>query len=181
MKKSLSNKPYLLPMMTDLVPISTLFVGLNGLIAFALSYIAASERVKTRVWHGESKDDVVMQVDPLMNPSPWVLAIERLTRRQLEKSEVDAGALQRKVRAHGNFAEYVPHGLLFVVVLELMQAQSWLIWLLGGSLTIARIAHAYGLINRYGPSISRATGFFLTWFVYIIGSMACLYYSVREL
>lgn len=110
--------------MTNLVPISTLFVGLNGLIAFALSYIAASERVKTRVWHGESKDDVVMQADPLINPSPWALMIERLTQRQLEQSEVDAGALQRKVRAHSNFAEYVPQGLLFLIVLELMQAQS---------------------------------------------------------
>lgn len=181
MNESLNNKPYLLSMMTDLVPISTLFVGLNGFIAFALSYIAASERVKTRIWHGESKNDVVMQVEPLTHPSPWVLTIERLTQRQLAKSEVDAGALQRKVRAHGNFAEYVPQGLLFVVVLELMQAQNWLIWLLGVSLTIARVAHAYGLITKYGPSISRAIGFFLTWFVYIIGSIACLYYGLEGL
>jgi len=168
-------------MMTDLVPISTLFIGLNGFIAFALSYIAASERVKTRVWHGESKEDVMVQVDPLTNPSPWVLAIERLTQRQLQKSEVDVGALQRKVRAHSNFAEYVPQGLLFIVVLELMQARSWLVWSLSGALTIARIAHAYGLLTKYGPSISRATGFFLTWLVYIIGSVACLYYGLKGL
>lgn len=163
------------------VPISTLFIGLNGLIAFVLSYIAASERVKARVWHGESEEDVVMQPNPLDNPSSWVLTIERLTQQQLKKGEVDAGALQRKVRAHGNFAEYVPHGLLFVIALELMQAQAWLVWLLGGTLTIARIAHAYGLIAKYGPSLSRAFGFFLTWFVYIVGSVACLYYSCREL
>lgn len=168
-------------MMTNLVPISTLFIGLNGLIAFVLSYIAASERVKTRVWHGESTKDVMMQVDPLVNPSPWVLAIERLTQQKLQKSEMDPGALQRKVRAHGNFAEYVPHGLLFIVVLEMMQAQGWVVWLLGGTLTIARIAHAYGLITKYGPSISRAIGFFLTWFVYIIGSIACLYYGYQGL
>ena len=104
-----------------------------------------------------------------------------LTQRQLKKGGVDAGALQRKVRAHGNFAEYVPYGLLLVIALELMQAQAWLVWLLGSSLTIARVAHAYGLVTKYGPSIGRATGFFLTWFVYIIGSVACLYYSCREL
>jgi uncharacterized protein len=167
-------------MNTNLVPISTLFVGLNGLLAFALSYIAASERVRTRLWHGESAKDVVMQPDPLANPSPWVLTIERLT-QQIGKSEIDAGALQRKVRAHANFAEYVPHGLLFIVVLELMQAQGWLVWLLGSTLTIARIAHAYGLITKYGPSISRAVGFFTTWFVYIIGSSACLYYGYKGL
>jgi uncharacterized membrane protein YecN with MAPEG domain len=168
-------------MNTSLVPISTLFIGLNGLIAFALSYIAASERVKARVWHGESKEDVVMQPDPLANPSPWVLTSERLTQRQLKKGDVDEGALQRKVRAHGNFAEYVPHGLLLIVALELMQAQVWLVWLLGSTLTIARVAHAYGLITKYGPSVGRATGFFLTWFVYIIGSIACLYYGCKGL
>lgn len=168
-------------MNASLVPISTLFIGLNGLIAFALSYIAASERVKARVWHGESKEDVMMQPDPLANPSPWVLTIERLTQRQLSKGEVDSGALQRKVRAHGNFAEYVPHGLLLILVLELMQAPTWLVWLLGSTLTIARVAHAYSLITKYGPSLGRATGFFMTWFVYIIGSIACLYYSCREL
>lgn len=168
-------------MTTNLIPISTLFIGFNGLIAFALSYIAASERVKARVWHGESREDVVMQPDPLTNPSPWVLAIEQLTQQQLKKGESDAGSLQRKVRAHGNFAEYVPHGLLFIVALELMQAQVWLVWLLGSTLTIARIAHAYGLITKYGPSISRATGFFLTWFVFIIGGVACLYYGCKGL
>jgi uncharacterized membrane protein YecN with MAPEG domain len=168
-------------MNANLVPISSLLIGLHGLLAFALSYIAASERVKARVWHGESTEAVVMQPDPLANPSPWVLAIERLTQRQLQKGTVEPGALQRKVRAHGNFAEYVPHALLFIVVLELMQAPAWLLWLLGGTLTIARIAHAYGLITKYGPSVSRATGFFLTWFVYILGSMACLFYGYQGL
>jgi uncharacterized membrane protein YecN with MAPEG domain len=168
-------------MNASLVPISTLFIGLNGLIAFVLSYIAASERVKARVWHGESKEDIVMQPDPLANPSPWVLMIERLTQRQLKKGDVDAGALQRKVRAHGNFTEYVPHGLLLIVALELMQSQVWLVWLLGSILTIARVAHAYGLIAKYGPSVSRAIGFFLTWFVYITGSIACLYYGCKGL
>lgn len=72
--------------MANLVPISTLFVGLNGFIAFVLSYIAASERVKTRLWHGESKEDVIMQTDPLTNPNSLVLMVERLTQRQLEKS-----------------------------------------------------------------------------------------------
>ncbi|XGW00726.1 MAG: hypothetical protein ACAF41_33885 (plasmid) [Leptolyngbya sp. BL-A-14] len=79
-------------MMTDLVPISILFVGLNGLVAFALSYIAASERVKARIWYGEFKDDVVMQAAPLANPSPWVFTSGRLIQRQPEKSKVDAGA-----------------------------------------------------------------------------------------
>lgn len=168
-------------MQPGLIPISTLFIGLNGIIAFALSYIAATERTRARVWHGESKEDVAMQPDPLANPSAWVATIERLSQKLSVGSVGDDGILQRKVRAHGNFAEYVPHGLLFVVGLELMQAPVWLVWLLGSMLTVARIAHAYGVIAKYGPSIGRATGFFLTWFVYIVGSIACLYYSVSSL
>lgn len=167
--------------MNTIVPISTLFIGLNGLLAFALSYIAATERVKTRVWHGTSKEDVVMQPDPLVQPSAWVLAIEALTQRQLQKGEVDPGALQRKIRAHGNFAEYVPQALLFLVGLELMQAPAGLVWFLGIVLTMARVAHAYGLITKYGPSLSRAAGFFLTWLVYLLGSFACVYYGCKGL
>jgi hypothetical protein len=168
-------------MNTGLIPISTLFIGLNGITAFALSYIAATERTRARVWHGESKEDVATQPDPLANPSAWAATIERLSQKLSVGNVQDNGVLQRKVRAHGNFAEYVPHGLLFVVALELMKADVWLVWLLGGTLTVARIAHAYGLIRKYGPSIGRATGFFLTWFVYIVGSIACLYYSARSL
>jgi uncharacterized protein len=167
-------------MNAGLIPISALFIGLNGLIAFGLSYIAARERVRARVWHGESKDDVVLQPDPLANPTAWAATVERLSQKLVGDVQ-DNGILQRKVRAHGNFAEYVPHGLLFLVGLELMNAHVWLVWLLGGTLTIARIAHAYAVIARYGPSIGRAMGFFLTWFVYIVGSIACLYYSARSL
>jgi uncharacterized protein len=164
-------------MVQNYIPISTLFIGINGITAFALSYIATMERVKTRVWHGESKQDVATQPDPLANPNAWAATVEKMS--QKITATRDDGLLQRKVRAHGNFAEYVPHGLLFVLVLELMQAQSWLLWLLAITLTVARVAHAWGVITTYGPSVGRATGFFLTWFVYIIGSLACVYYGFQ--
>lgn len=135
------------------------------------------ERVKTRVWHGESKEDVATQPDPLTNPNAWAATVEKMS--QKITATRDDGLLQRKVRAHGNFAEYVPHGLLFVLALELMQAQSWLLWLLAVTLTVARVAHAWSVITTYGLSISRATGFFLTWFVYIVGSLACVYYGFQ--
>ena len=160
------------------VPISTLFIGLNGLIAFALSYIAAMARTRAKVWHGESKQDVITQPNYLENPTKWVAFIENFSQKLDQDQVGDDGMLQRKVRAHGNFTEYVPHGLLLILALELMNSQIWLLWLLGIALTLARIAHAWGVINTYGPSPSRATGFFLTWFVYILGASACLYYGI---
>jgi uncharacterized membrane protein YecN with MAPEG domain len=45
------------------VPISTLFIGLNGFVAFALSYIVVMERTSTRVWHGVSQEEVAKMVD----------------------------------------------------------------------------------------------------------------------
>jgi uncharacterized protein len=167
-------------MHANTIPISTLFIGLNILIAFVLSYIVVMERLSTRVWHGESKEDVALQPDYLKNPTFWVTFIENMTQKTVVVKAEDDGILQRKVRAHANFVEYVPLALLSIVVLELMEAQTWLIWFLGGLLTIARIAHAWGLIKTYGPSPGRAIGFFGTWFVYIVGSLGCIYYGVQR-
>ncbi|BAT53589.1 hypothetical protein NOS3756_25500 [Nostoc sp. NIES-3756] len=164
-------------MIENPVPISTLFIGINGLTALTLSYVAVMERTKTRIWHGESREDVAKQPDPLVNPNAWAAMVETTTQKLLTHSKGNDGLLQRKVRAYGNFAEYVPHGLLFAVVLELMQGQTWLVWLLAATLTIARFAHAWGVIQTYGPSPGRAIGFFMTWFVYIVGSLACIYYG----
>lgn len=161
-----------------LIPISILFIGLHGIIAFILSYIVATERTKTRIWHGESKEDVSKQPDARANPNAWAAFVENMTQKFMSKAIIDDGALQRKVRAHANFTEYVPLALLFIIGLELMHSNTWLLWLLGVSLTGARITHAWGLINTYGPSPGRAVGFFLTWFVYVVGSFACIYYGL---
>ncbi|MEM7555099.1 MAG: MAPEG family protein [Cyanobacteria bacterium P01_A01_bin.84] len=114
----------------------------------------------------------------LKNPNAWAVFFDNLTQKLVVTKTEDDGVLQRKVRAHGNFSEYVPLGLLFILALELMNSQTWLIWLLGSSLTLARISHGWGVIATYGPSLRRALGFFLTWFVYLIGASACVYYSL---
>jgi len=159
------------------MPISALFIGLHGLLALGLSFIVALERTRTRIWHGSSSTDVSAQPDHLKHPNPWANWVENYTKKKLLTKSADDGLLQRKVRAHGNFIEQVPLALLFLGVLEGMQVQGWLLWLLGSTLLIARVAHAWGLIKTYGPSINRAIGFFLTSFVYLVGAGACIYYG----
>ncbi|MEM8779465.1 MAG: MAPEG family protein [Cyanobacteria bacterium P01_G01_bin.49] len=166
--------------MSNTVPVSTLFVGLSGFIAFILSYIVVIERTSIRVWHGESKADTLNQPNYLENPGKWAAFVESYTQKSVTPKMSDDGILQRKVRAFGNFMEYVPLALLFILVLELMSSQTWLLWLLGSTLMVSRITHAWGIINTYGPSPGRAIGFFLTWFVYLVGATACLYYGVIE-
>lgn len=159
------------------IPISTIFISLHGLLAITLAYIVADERAKGRIWHGETKRDIANQTDPLDNPSPWANFIEQLTQRIAPDSAPNPALLRRKIRAHSNFSEYVPQGLLLLTALELTDAPSKLVWSLSLSFLIARLAHAYGVIVKYGPSIGRAVGFLGTLLVFLVGSLGCLYYS----
>ena len=54
-------------------------------------------------------------------------------------------SLERAIRAHANFAEYVPFSLLLIVMLESLTRLPWLIHLLGMALVISRVIHAYGI------------------------------------
>ena len=150
-------------------------------MAIALSSIVVIERTSNRVWHGESKADIVNQPNYLEKPGKWATFLENYTQKFITTKSDDDGILQRKVRAFGNFMEYVPLALLLIILLELIGSPAWLLWLLGILLTIARIAHAWGVIKTYGPSPSRAVGFFLTGLVYLLGAGACLYYGVMGL
>ena len=164
--------------MNNYLPISTFFAGILGLMAIALSYIVVMERTSTRVWHGKSPTDVSNQPNYLEQPGKWAAFLEKYTRKFVTTKSHDDGVLQRKVRAFGNFVEYVPLALLLLLMLELIAAPVWLLWFLGIALTLARIAHACGVIRTYGPSALRAIGFFLTWIVYLLGAGTCLYYGV---
>jgi uncharacterized membrane protein YecN with MAPEG domain len=61
--------------------------------------------------------------------------------------------LERAIRAQGNFAEYVPIGLILIACLELNGAPWWLLILLGITLIIGRLIHAKG-INEPPPNFS---------------------------
>ena len=61
--------------------------------------------------------------------------------------------LERAIRAQGNFAEYVPIGLILIACLELNGAPWWLVILPGIALIIGRLIHAKG-INEPPPNFS---------------------------
>lgn len=61
--------------------------------------------------------------------------------------------LERAIRAHGNFAEYVPLGLFLIGALELNDAPLELIAPLGVLLIVGRYYHAKG-INEPPPEFS---------------------------
>ena len=85
-------------------------------------------------------------------------------------------ALLRAIRAHSNFAEYVPLGLLLIGYTEWSGAYAWLVHALALCLLAGRAAHAYGvsqLAENYG---FRVTGMALT-FTALLGGSAWLLLS----
>ena len=62
--------------------------------------------------------------------------------------------LERASRAQGNFAEYVPFGLILLACLELNGAPWWLVAIPGVTLIIGRLIHAIG-INTPPPDFSK--------------------------
>lgn len=62
--------------------------------------------------------------------------------------------LERAIRAQGNFAEYVPFGIILIGCLELNGAPWWLVGLPGITLIAGRVIHAIG-INVPPPDFSK--------------------------
>lgn len=81
--------------------------------------------------------------------------------------------LDRAMRAHANFGEYVPFALLLLALLEAgTAAPSWLIHLLGALLLLGRLMHGFmGLNRRSGYSLGRFWGTCMTWLVFAAGAL----------
>lgn len=62
--------------------------------------------------------------------------------------------LERAIRAQGNFAEYVPFGIILIACLEANGAPWWLAAVPGMTLIIGRLIHAKG-INEPPPNFRK--------------------------
>lgn len=76
----------------------------------------------------------------------------------------DAGnpKLQRAIRVHANFAEYVPLALILLAFLEMQKGWPLLLHALSLSLLIGRALHAYGVSQENEDYRLRVTGMILT-------------------
>ena len=80
-------------------------------------------------------------------------------------------SLERAMRTHGNFIEYVPFSLLLLVLLEVEVTEMWLLHLLGAMLLAGRLLHAYGMLNPDGVIAGRFWGTALTWLMILSCSL----------
>ncbi len=89
--------------------------------------------------------------------------------------------LERAIRAQGNFAEYVPFGILLIACLELNGAPWWLVTIPGITLIIGRLLHIEG-INTPPPDFSkRVLGMKFTFLTLIVLIVLNVCWSVYKL
>jgi uncharacterized membrane protein YecN with MAPEG domain len=100
-----------------------------------------------------------------------LLAVRVVAYRRALQIGIGDGAdkyLLRRMRAHGNFVEYVPMALLLMGLLEISGLSAIWLWTVGGMLLVARVLHAWGLSTRSGYSFGRFWGTLLTWIVLLL-------------
>lgn len=101
-----------------------------------------------------------------------VLAFRIVLLRRTHKVGIGAGGISQlsiAIRCHGNATEYVPMGLILLLLAELQQAPMALLHVAGMVLLIGRILHAQGLTRtRGGVSFGRFWGTLSTWLVIIV-------------
>jgi len=122
-----------------------LTTGILGVIFFALSAWVVTYRHKTKLLLGDGTGTG--------NPG--------------------APGLQIAVRAHANFAEYVPLILILLAALAYEGANSTFFFVLCGALVLGRILHPFGM-RILKPNVPRAVGAMLTWIVLIAASIAAI-------
>ena len=114
----------------------------------------------------------------------WFLLLSvRVVRRRgaarVSLGDGDDVELRRAIRAHANFAEYVPLALLLLLAIELSRFSIYVVHAIGIALVIARLLHGYALAFTREFWFGRAVGIGLTFAVLLIEAILCLYQAYR--
>ena len=86
----------------------------------------------------------------------------------------DDELLQRAIRAHGNFTEYVPMMLILLAFLELSDASELQLHLLGGAFLLGRVMHGICFGFMRSNMLLRVGGTALTLFPLVAAATALI-------
>jgi len=88
--------------------------------------------------------------------------------------------MQRRIRGHANFAEYVPLVLVLMALLELGGMPAWFLHALGASLLMGRLLHGYAFAFTQSFVLGRSGGIALTFTSLLVSGLACVYLGLQQ-
>lgn len=94
--------------------------------------------------------------------------------KRVSLGDGDDESLLRRMRAHGNFAEYAPLGLLLLGIAELQGSQGWLLHAMGLLLLVGRLLHGVNFSFALQSMLLRTAGMGLTLFALGLGAVLVL-------
>jgi uncharacterized protein len=101
-----------------------------------------------------------------------VLSFRVIFRRKSTKTGIGDGGdheLGKRIRVHANALEYLPLGLILLLLIEWNQTLPMLVHVFGIALIVGRVLHAFGLSRTSGPSPGRVIGMIVT-----LSTMLCM-------
>ena len=112
----------------------------------------------------------------------FVLSIRVVRMRGTGISLGDGGnpLMLRRIRGHGNFAEYVPLILLMMGFLELSHYSPYLLHGIGIVLVAGRLLHGYALSFTEKFFMGRFLGTVLTFTALNVAALTCLYQGIAR-
>lgn len=109
------------------------------------------------------------------------LAYKTSARRLEVKINIGTGnddIMEKRMRAFGNFTEYVPMLLLLMAVSELQGVASQYLHVFGLVIILSRVLHALGMAGVMPVLQGRFSGTVLTFLLLLVGGLSLLYHSV---
>ena len=105
-----------------------------------------------------------------------------LLRRKFEVPVGHGGeeALQRAIRVHGNFAEYVPLALILLFMLEKQGAWPSAVNTLGVILLVGRCLHAFGVSDTAEDYRFRIVGMNMTFLVILSCALGLIFFFAQN-
>lgn len=93
----------------------------------------------------------------------------------------DNPRLQRAIRVHANFAEYVPLAVILVTFVEMQKFPPLLVHALCWTLIVGRVVHAYGVSQEKEDHSLRVAGMVLTFATIALSALRLISLFLFEL
>ena len=113
-----------------------------------------------------------------------VLSFRVIFVRMAEKISLGDGGkpeLEKRIRAHANFVEYAPIGLILLGLAESLHSPAWSLHALGATLVAGRALHGFGISQTPQWVPGRFIGMNATFAAIVIAAGLCLWYGLTAL